>query len=96
MSATKTSLRKKATRESMQFLFLLLVGLFLLPIGIYSVGTSIFGEYAGDGFWDFFGLLQRELWAGEPVVWFLVLSPYLIWQIFRVTIWAFQRQRSIA
>lgn len=78
----------------MLLLILLLIGLLILPIVIYSVGTSIFGEYAGDGFWDFFSLLRHELLAGKPVVWFLVFSPYLIWQIFRVTIWAFQRPRA--
>jgi hypothetical protein len=94
MSVKEKSTRNRATRESVLLLILLLIGLLILPIVIYSVGTSIFGEYAGDGFWDFFSLLHHELLAGEPVVWFLVFSPYLIWQIFRVTIWAFQRPRS--
>jgi hypothetical protein len=91
MSATEKSLRKKVTSESALFLILLLVGLLFLPIVIYAVGTSIFGEYAGNGFWEFLRLLHSELWAGKPVVWFLVLSPYLIWQIFRMTIRAFRR-----
>ena len=94
MSAKENSPRNRATRESVLLLSLLLIGLLILPIVIYSVGTSIFGEYAGNGFWDFFSLLRSELLAGEPVVWFLVLSPYLVWQVFRVTIWAFQRPRS--
>ena len=94
MSAKENSPRKRATRESVLFLILLLFGVLILPIVIYSIGTSIFGEYAGNGFWDFFDLLRNELLAGEPVVWFLVLSPYLVWQIFRVTIWAFRRPQS--
>ena len=95
MSAKEKSTRKRATRESVLFLILLLFGVLILPIVIYSIGTSIFGEYAGNGFWDFFDLLRNELLAGEPVVWFLVLSPYLVWQIFRVTIWAFRRPQSL-
>jgi len=94
MSAKEKSSRQRATRESVLFLILLLIGVLILPIVIYSVGTSIFGEYAGNGYWDFFGQLRSELLAGEPVVWFLVLSPYLVWQIFRMSIWAFQRPRS--
>ena len=94
MSATEKSTRKKVTSESALFLILLLVGLLFLPIVIFAVGTSIFGEYAGNGFWDFLGLLHSKLWAGEPVAWFLVLSPYLIWQIFRMTIWAFRRPHA--
>lgn len=91
MSENTKFLRKTVTRESVLFLILFLLGLFLLPVIIYTVGTSIFGEYAGDGFWAFFGLLQGELWNGEAVVWFLVLSPYLIWQLFRLTMRAFRK-----
>lgn len=94
MSATEKSTRKKVTSESALFLILLLVGLLFLPIVIYAVGTAIFGDYAGNGFWDFLGLLHSKLWAGEPVVWFLVLSPYLIWQIFRLTIRAFRHPHA--
>jgi hypothetical protein len=91
MSAKQNSLRKKATSETALFLLLLLTGLLFLPILIYVVGTAIFGAYAGTGFSSFYGLLHSELRSGEPVVWFLVLSPYLIWQISRLTIWAFRR-----
>lgn len=94
MSAKQNLLRKKATRESALFLLLLLTGLLFLPIVIYLVGKTIFGEYAGAGFSGFYGLLHSKLRSGEPVVWFLVLSPYLIWQLFRLTLWAFQRPRS--
>jgi hypothetical protein len=96
MSGKKKSLQKTASRESMLFVFMFLCGVCVLPIVIYTVGTSIFGAYAGDGFWDFFGMLRGELLAGEPVVWFLVLSPYLIWQTFRLTVFAFRRPRASA
>jgi len=94
MSVKENSLRKMATRESALFLLLLLTGLLFLPIVIWLVGTGIFGAYGGGGFWSFYGLLHSELRSGEPVVWFLVLSPYLIWQIFRLTIWAFRRPHA--
>jgi hypothetical protein len=29
--------------------------------------------------------------GGEPAVWFLLLSPYLLWQLCRLTIRAFRR-----
>ncbi|MEX2123078.1 MAG: hypothetical protein WD795_04230 [Woeseia sp.] len=70
---------------------LLLVGLVILPLSIYLVGRAVFGEYGGDGFGDFYGQLLREFLGGEPAVWFLLLSPYLLWQLFRLTIWGFRR-----
>ncbi len=72
------------------FVWMLLGGLFLLPIAIYVVGKLLFGEYGGTGFSAFYGMLHSELRSGAPSVWFLVLSPYLIWQLLRLTLRAFQ------
>ncbi len=35
--------------------------------------------------------LHGELRTGEPVVWFLMLSPYLAWQLLRLTVYGFRR-----
>ena len=79
-----------AGRESVLFLWMLLGGLFLLPVAIYLIGLALFGEYGGAGFSAFYANLHRELMAGVPSVWFLILSPYLIWQLLRLTIRAFR------
>ena len=77
-------------------LSLLFAGLVLLPLGIYLTGQSVFGEYGGAGFSDFYGRLSGEVRDGRPVVWFLVLSPYLTLMLLRLTIWAFLRARRAA
>jgi len=79
-----------ASRESLLFLWLLLGGLFVLPIAVYLVGRVLFGEYGGTGFTAFYGMVHSELRAGSLSIWFLVLSPYLIWQLLRLTFRAFR------
>ena len=91
MSASFENQKKTATRELALFLVLLFTGMVVLPILIYLVGHSLFGEYGGSGFSDFYGLLHSELRSGEPVVWLLMLSPYVIWPLLRLTIIAFRR-----
>lgn len=78
-------------REAALFLGCLLFGLLMLPISIYLVGRSIFGEYGGAGFWAFYGGIHSEIRDGDTVVWFLVLSPYLIWHTLRWTFRLFRR-----
>jgi hypothetical protein len=86
--------KRLATRESALFLILLFFGLAILPTIIYLVGRSLFGEYGGTGFSDFYGRLHGELRSGEAVVWFLVLSPYIAWQLLRLTFFGFRRAGS--
>ncbi len=88
------SLKKVARKEFILFVILFLAGLFFLPLLIYFIGKSIFGAYDGSGFATFYGTLHSEFRAGEPVVWFLMLSPYIVWQVFRLTAWAFRRPSS--
>ena len=90
MSAKNENIRSAVVRELALFLVLLFVGLVILPLCVYIVGRSLFGDYAGSGFSDFYGVLHSEFRSGEPVVWFLMLSPYLVWQLLRVTISAFR------
>ena len=91
MPAAENSLKKTARKEFGIFVILFLVGLLFLPVLIYFIGKAIFGAYDGSGFATFYGNLQSEFRAGQPVVWFLMLSPYLAWQLLRVTRWAFRR-----
>ena len=78
-------------REALLFLYLFLTGILLLPIAIYLVGYGLFGEYDGSGFGAFYGRLHSSLRSGELAVWFLVLSPYLILQLVRGTLFALRR-----
>ncbi len=87
MSASKPDWKTTASRESALFLILMFVGLFLLPVSIYFVGHAMFGAYGGSGFSAFYGALHSDLRAGVGAVWFLVCSPYLGWQLLRLT-WA--------
>ncbi len=90
MPVNLDSLKKAATKESAIFLCLLFFGLLILPFAVYMVGKSVFGEYGGTGFSAFYGTLHSAIWNGEPAVLFLVLSPYLIWQLTRLTIRGFR------
>ncbi|MCH8307744.1 MAG: hypothetical protein IH930_06340 [Proteobacteria bacterium] len=76
------------TALALSFIF---AGLVLLPLAIYFTGQSVFGEYGGAGFSDFYGRLSSEIRDGRSAVWFLVLTPYLILMLLRLTIWAFRR-----
>jgi len=90
MPVNLDSLKKTATKEFALFLSLLFFGLLILPFAVYIVGKSVFGEYGGTGFSAFYGTLHGAIWNGEPAVLFLVLSPYLIWQLTRLTIRGFR------
>ena len=91
MPVDLNSLKKTATKESALFLSLLFFGLLILPFAVYLVGKSVFGEYGGTGFSAFYGMLHSAIRDGEPAVLFLVFSPYVIWQLSRLTIWGFRQ-----
>jgi hypothetical protein len=80
-------------KETALFLILLLTGLLVLPIVIYAVGNIVFGAYEGSGFMEFYGTLHSEFRAGQRLVWFLMFSPYLVWQGSRLTAWGFRRPK---
>lgn len=91
MPVNSESLNKTAIRELATFLCLVFFGLLILPLAIYMVGKSVFGEYGGTGISAFYGTLHSAIRDGEPAVLFLVLSPYLIWQLSRLTVWGFRQ-----
>lgn len=92
--ARSSSLKSRAERELALFLLLVFAGLVLLPIAVYLVGDAIFGPYAGAGFSGFYSTLHDKLRSGEPAVWFLVLSPWLLWQMLRLTFVVFRLSRA--
>jgi hypothetical protein len=94
MPESSQPLKRILQKEAVLFLGLFFVGIVLLPAAIYLVGQSVFGEYGGHGFADFYASLHYELRSGRKVTWYLVLSPYLGWQLFRLTIYAFRKFRD--
>lgn len=91
MSESDTSPYRQIFRKELLLLSVLLFfGLVLMPIAIYVVGDAIFGDYGGHGYGDFFKTLSGKLRGGDGVAWFLVLSPYLVWQVFRLMAFAWR------
>ncbi len=91
MPQQTSTVRQILTREIAVILWCALAGVFLLPLAIYLVGQSVFGDYGGGGFADFYREMHYQLRGGDPVVWYLVSSPYIFWQTLRLTLWAFRR-----
>jgi hypothetical protein len=71
-------------KEGALFAVLLFAGFVLLPIAIWIVGKAVFGAYGGTGYAEFFGVLSSKIRSGDLVAWFLVLSPYFVWQCLRL------------
>lgn len=84
MSDNPSPIVKILKKEGALFVFLMFFGLILLPIGIWFVGKTVFGAYGGAGYADFFGDLAAKIRSGDLVAWFLILSPYLVWQCLRL------------
>jgi hypothetical protein len=87
----QVTMKNTFAREAAWFGGLLFAGLVILPLSIYLVGNAVFGKYGAGTLGDFYGDLLGKFMAGEPAVWFLLLSPYLLWQLCRLTIGAFRR-----
>jgi hypothetical protein len=61
-------------------------GLTLLPLAIYWVGLFVVGPYAGEtGVTGLIGPIWTDLGRGQLVAWMLVLSPYLVVQLARLS-----------
>ena len=64
---------------------LLAFGLFVLPVAIYFVGQQVIGEYEGSGAVGLVVELWSALVRADAVAWALVLSPYFVVQLLRLT-----------
>jgi len=91
MTQDTVTLRQSSSRELALFLVLFFVGIAILPLSVYVVGFTMFGEYGGTGFSAFFADLHAELRSGDLAIWFLVLAPYVVWQLFRLTVHIFRK-----
>lgn len=89
--SSQRSARQVLAREAALFFGLLFIGFVIVPIVLFVVGQRVFGEFGGHGYSDFFGTLSGKIRAGQPVAWFFVLSPYLVWQTLRLTVTGWRR-----
>jgi len=85
------SLKDRVLRQTAVIGALVLAGLLVLPLLIYIVGQSVFGEYGGGSFSDFYVRLHEDLRSGETAAVFLVLSPCILWLLLRLCLWLFRR-----
>ena len=93
VSSPTPSTSRVARRESILLIACVLFGFTALPAAIFVVGRSIFGDYGGGYIGDFFSSLIGDVLSFDPVVWFLVLSPYVVIQGTRATVRAFRLLR---
>jgi hypothetical protein len=78
-------------REILICVVFLLVGLVGLPVSIYFVGLKVIGPYAPDqGVIDLMRTIWTDLAAPRLGAWLLVLSPYLVIQLLRLTVRAWR------
>lgn len=78
------TVKKRIVNELLLFAALLFFGFIVMPVLIYLVGEQVFGDFDG-GYGQFFGQLSRRVVGGNPVAWFLILSPWLGIQVLRAT-----------
>ena len=90
----QNALKQLALKEAALFFGLLFLGFVLMPIAIYVVGQDLLGDFGGHGYGDFFGTLSGKIRAGDATAWFFVLSPYLAWQVLRLTLFAWRATRA--
>jgi hypothetical protein len=83
------------TREAWIAATLLAFGVLALPPAIYLVGQQLFGPYdAGGGLAALVDRIWLDLTQGEPAAWLLVLSPYVVIQLGRLSLRLFRGRRS--
>jgi hypothetical protein len=60
-------------------------GMLALPVAVYWVGQVVIGGYESDaGMAGLIGAVWDDLGRGSIAAWILVLSPYVVIQLFRV------------
>lgn len=73
-------------REFMLFAAALFVGLVVIPLGVFFVGGAVLGTYGTGGtLWTFWGDYLAGLGTASLAHWLLVLGPYVLLGIVRVT-----------
>jgi len=64
---------------------LLAFGMLALPMAVYWVGQVVIGGYESEGgMGGLLGAIWDDLGRGSLAAWILVLSPYVVIQLFRI------------
>jgi hypothetical protein len=93
MTRAKSRLRK----ELLVATALLSFGLAALPVLVYWVGIRVVGEYYPDsGLSDFVWHIWSDLAAGSVLAWILIVSPYLIIQLLRLSLIFWRRRPDVS
>ena len=95
MTVSQKSFMQRSKLELALFLALLFAGVTLLPLGIWFIGQNVFGDYAGQGFQDFYGTFSARLRSLDGSSWFLVLAPWLAIMALRLTAWGWRRTAKL-
>lgn len=90
VTVKQNELKQIALKELALFLALLFFGFVVAPIVIYAVGQNLLGQFGGYGYGDFFSTLSTKIRSGDATAWFFILSPYLVWQMLRLTLHAWR------
>ena len=78
-------------KETALFVGLLFFGFVIVPMVAYWLGPRLIGEFGGHGYSEFFGELSGKVRSGDLTAWFFVLSPWLAWQVLRLTVYAWRK-----
>jgi hypothetical protein len=82
--------KQRFLKETALFVGLLFLGFVIVPIAIYWIAPRVLGDFGGAGYGDFFGSISAKIRGGDLTAWFFVLSPWLVWQILRLTAFAWR------
>jgi hypothetical protein len=83
-------------RESLWILIGLPVGVLLLPVLIWLIGSRVFGPYAGGSLRDLADHYFRGLGHGQQAFWIVALGPYLAILALRLTLGGMRAARHQA
>jgi len=86
----------RLTKELLIAAVMLVFGLVPVPMLVYWVGNQIVGEYGAEGgVWALVQNVWSDLAAGNVVAWILVVSPWLILQVWRLSRRLWRRQSDV-
>jgi hypothetical protein len=68
----------------------LLIGLLLIPTGIFLIGRQILGPYANGGLAALILDIVRGMAAGSLPFWLLIAGPYLAVWLWRLLRWGWR------
>lgn len=84
----------KSIRETVIALGLVAFGLLALPALVFAVGQRIIGDYE-QGMGGFYEAIGMAVASGRPFAWLLILSPLIVVQLLRVSLWLHRQRKPV-